>query len=188
MEVYQVEKTEQTNLSEPIAVIETEARGLSAITVGSDKIYMGFCGSMVSGNIQIQTYSLEYEQLNAIELEVADNIVTEMVLCHNEQFLVCVHQAGLITVVNTEDMSFSTSAPFEEVHGKVESIWGVKRIDVEFVSIFEKLIFNTTNGLFSGMITADGEIQATEDAFFKDCNVTNACIIKDDLLLCTLND
>ena len=85
-------------------------------------------------------------------------------------------------------MSFSTTAPLEEVHGKIESIWGVKRIDVEFVSIFEKLIFNTTNGLFSGMITADGEIQVTDDAFFKDCNVTNACIIKEDLLLCTLND
>ena len=79
-------------------------------------------------------------------------------------------------------------APLEEVHGHIESIWGVKKIDVEFVSIFEKLIFNTTNGLFIGMITAEGEFQPTEDAYFKDCNVTNVCIIKDDLLLCSLND
>ena len=51
MEVYQVERTEEVKLTEPIAVFETEARGLSAITVGTDKIYMGFCGSMESGNI-----------------------------------------------------------------------------------------------------------------------------------------
>ena len=38
------------------------------------------------------------------------------------------------------------------------------------------------------MITAEGELQTTEDIFFKDCDVTNASIVKDDLLLCTLND
>ena len=38
------------------------------------------------------------------------------------------------------------------------------------------------------MLTADGELQIADDAYFKDCNVTNCEVIAGDLLLCALND
>ena len=38
------------------------------------------------------------------------------------------------------------------------------------------------------MLTAEGEIQIAEEAFFKGCNVTNAEIIQGELLICSLND
>ena len=103
--------------------------------------------------------------MHAIELEIQDNIVTEMVLCHDEKWLICAHSQGMVTFINTEDMSFNTLTPFEEEHGHIESIYGVKRIDVEFVAIFEKLIFNTSNGIYTGVITSDGQFQ-TADVFF----------------------
>lgn len=56
------------------------------------------------------------------------------------------------------------------------------------IEIFEKLVIYTTSGIYTVTITAAGEFQSSDDVFFKDCNVTNAEIIKEDLLLCTLND
>ena len=68
-----------------------------------------------------------------------------MVLCHDEKFLVCTHQNGLVTVISTEDMAVvSTSAPFEDVHGTIENFSNLKRINPEFVNIFEKLVFAST--------------------------------------------
>ena len=81
-----------TQAAEPIHVIETGARGLSAYTVGTDKIYMGFMGSMATSNIQIHVYSLDYEQLGVVELPIEDNIVSEMILCHEGKWLVCTHR------------------------------------------------------------------------------------------------
>ena len=169
--------------------MDTEAKGLSAIKNGSDRIYFGYQGSMISTNVQIQAWSLDYEKIAELELEIEDNFVTEMVLCHNEQFLVCTHNNGLVTVIRTEDMSLvSTSAPFEETHGTIENFSNLKRINPEFVKIFEKLIFASTQGLFVAMITAEGEIQTADEAYFKGCNVTNCEIIQGDLVICTLND
>ena len=96
------------------------------------------------------------------ELPIEDNIVSEMVLCHNGKWLVCTHRQGMITIVNTEDMTCNTSTPL----GVMESIWGLVEIPMEFVSIFEKIAFYTSNGLYIGMITAEGEFQTCEDVFF----------------------
>ena len=60
--------------------------------MGTDKIFMGFMGSMATNNIKIHAYSLDYEQLGVAELPIEDNIVSEMVLCHNGKWLVCAHQ------------------------------------------------------------------------------------------------
>ena len=169
--------------------MDTEAKGLSAITTGSDKIYLGFQGSMMSTKVQIQAWSFEYEKLSEIELEIEDNIVTEMTLCHDEKFLVCAHNNGLVSVISTEDMTVvSTSAPFEEVHGNIENFSNLKRINPEFVNIFEKLIFASNQGLFVAMITTEGDLQTADEVYFKGCNVTNAEVIQGDILLCTLND
>ena len=126
--------------------------------------------------------------MNAIELEISDNIISEMVLCHDEKWLVCAHAEGMVTIVNTEDMSYNTITPFAEEQGHIDSIWGVRKIEVEFIAMFEKLVFHTSNGLYIAMLTNEGEMQATDDVFFKDNNVTNTAIIKDDLILCTVND
>ena len=109
VEVYQIEKKAETALTEPIHVIETGAHGLSAITVGTDKIWMGFRCSMEAPNVQLQAYSLDYEQVGCIALELEENIVSQILLFHNEKWLVCTHQDGYITVVNTEDMTYKTS-------------------------------------------------------------------------------
>jgi hypothetical protein len=67
-----------------------------------------------------------------------------MKLCHEERFLVCAHNSGLVTVINTEDMAvISTSAPFEDVHGTIDHFSNLKRINPEFVNIFEKLVFGS---------------------------------------------
>ena len=64
VEVYQIErKPEPFTMQEPTQTIETEAKGLSAVVVGSDKIFMGFSSSMMSPNAQVQVYSHDYEQL-----------------------------------------------------------------------------------------------------------------------------
>ena len=113
-----------------------------------------------------------------VELEIEDNFVTEMTLCHDEKFLVCAHNNGLVTIISTEDMAVvSTSAPFEEVHGAIETFSNLKRINPEFVNIFEKLIFASTQGLFVAMITIEGNLQIADEVYFKDCNVTNAQVI-----------
>lgn len=66
---------------------------------------MGFMGSLLSPNIQIQVYDLNFEQIAVVELSIKDNMVNQMALCHNEKYLVCTHKEGMITIVNTEDMS-----------------------------------------------------------------------------------
>ena len=114
------------SLTEPVHVIETGARGLSAITVANDRIWMGFMGSMSASNVQIQTYSLEYEKIGSIELEIEDNIVSEIVLFHDEKWAICTHQSGMITVVNAEDMSYKTTSPY----GFIDNIWGLVKIPV----------------------------------------------------------
>jgi len=50
--------------------------------------------------------------MGTIELEIEDNFIGEMVLCFEEKLLVCPHQQGMITIVNTEDMNFNTITPF----------------------------------------------------------------------------
>lgn len=176
--MYEIEKKAEIERIEPIATLDTEAKGLSAITTGSDRIFFGFQGSMVSTKVQVQAWSYEYEKLSELELEIEDNFVTEMVLCHGEKFLVCTHTNGLVSVINTEEMALvSTSAPFEEAHGVIDNFSNLKRINPEFVNIFEKLIFASTQGLFVAMITQDGELQRAEEVFFQGCNVTNAEII-----------
>lgn len=65
------------SIPKPVHVIATGARGLSAITIGSDRVYMGFMGTMESSNLQIHAYSLDdYKQLSVIELEIEENIVS----------------------------------------------------------------------------------------------------------------
>ena len=51
VEVYQIEKKEQIEQIQPIMQMDTEAKGLSAITTGSDRIYLGFQGSMISPQV-----------------------------------------------------------------------------------------------------------------------------------------
>jgi len=115
VEVYKIEQmTEAGTDPVPIQTIETEAKGLSSVVTGSDKIFMGFCGSMMSPNAQVQVFSHEYEKLETIELDqVQDSMVSSMVLCHNEKFLVCTHRFGLITIINTEDYNATTGAFLE---------------------------------------------------------------------------
>lgn len=99
---------------------------------------------MMSPNVRIQAWSFEYEKISEIELELEDNFVVDMKLCHEERFLVCAHNSGLVTVINTEDMAvISTSAPFEDVHGTIDHFSNLKRINPEFVNIFEKLVFGS---------------------------------------------
>ena len=91
VEVYQIEKHDKIEQIQPIMHLDTGAKGLSAITTGKDTIYLGFQGSMMSPKLQIQAWTFEYEQKAVLELEVADNFVTEMVLCHDDKLLVCAH-------------------------------------------------------------------------------------------------
>ena len=38
-------------------------------------------------------------------------ILSDMVLCHDEKWLVAVHQDGMVTVINTETDEHTTSTP-----------------------------------------------------------------------------
>ena len=107
-----------------------------------------------------------------------------MVLCHDEKWLVCCHNEGKITILNTQDMTSKSISPF----GYIDNMWGLNLIPMPFNQLMEKFTFCTSDGLQIGMITAEGEFQTCDESFFKSCNVTNAQIIKADLLLCTIND
>ena len=104
-------------------MIKTGANSLSSILVASDKIYMGFMGSMQSEEMtpQIQVYDFEYKQLHVLNLTgLEENMIYGMALCHNEKWLVVTHQCGFISVVNTEDMTFKSVEPL----GYLDNIWG----------------------------------------------------------------
>ena len=60
VEVYQLSK-DVGSLNEPIHVIQTGARGLSAIDFSEEKICMGFQGSMVDVRGVVLIYNFEYE-------------------------------------------------------------------------------------------------------------------------------
>ena len=49
---------------EPIHTISTGCRGLNAIEMCHDKIYLGFMGSMTEANCIVQIYNFEYELQN----------------------------------------------------------------------------------------------------------------------------
>ena len=143
-------------------------------------------GSMQSEEMtpQIQVYDFEYKQLHVLNLTgLEENMIYGMALCHNEKWLVVTHQCGFISVVNTEDMTFKSVEPL----GYLDNIWGcciVEQPDKEI----EKLAFYTSQGLHTASLTMQGELQKSDEVFFVDHNVTNAEIVKGDMLLCTMND
>jgi len=53
-------------VSDPIHVIETGARGLSAIDFSNERIYMGFQGASDDVRSVIQVYDTEYNLLSKI--------------------------------------------------------------------------------------------------------------------------
>ena len=57
--VYQIGKTDSEKaVTDPIKVIDTGSRGLSAVVMGKEKIYMGFfMGNDESANLQVHVYS-----------------------------------------------------------------------------------------------------------------------------------
>ena len=63
---------------------------------------MGFIGSTDGGANQIHAYSFEYELIKKITLPTEGTIISEMVLCHDEKWLVAVRHDGMLTIVNTE--------------------------------------------------------------------------------------
>merc|ERR1712029_71467 len=111
-----------------------------------------------------------------------------MVLCFDEKYLVCSHPDGMITIVNTEDMSFESAPMLEELHGKIDHIGGITKIVNECVVLFEKLVFITNNGVYTGNLTNDGTLQVDEDAHFVGCNVSNIEQLQEDIMFCTLNE
>ena len=91
-----------------------------------------------------------------------------MVLCHDDKLLVCAHYNGLITVINTEEMSVvSTSAPFEEAHGTIDNFCNIKKIKPETASgLYENIVFASSKGLLIGMLMQTGEVQISDRTYF----------------------
>ena len=91
--VYQIGKTDSGKaVTDPIKVIDTGSRGLSAVVMGKEKIYMGFfMGNDESANLQVHVYSLNYELVHRIVLDMEENMIYGMTLAHDEQYLICVH-------------------------------------------------------------------------------------------------
>ena len=110
-----------------------------------------------------------------------------MVFCHNEKYIICTHRFGLITIINTEDYSFTTGAYLEQ-HGQFDHIHGVTKIVNEFVVLFERLVFSTSRGLYVANLTPDGILQPEEDGHCKECNITHMCMVNEETMIFAMND
>ena len=71
-------------------------------------------------------YSKAYELVHKIALDIEENMIGGMALAHGGKYLICTHQQGLITIINTEDYTLQTVTPFGE---DLENIWNVKAIE-----------------------------------------------------------
>ena len=86
-------------------------------------------------------------------------------------------------MINTEDWSLKTVKPF----GDLENMHDLKVIKKDFMPLMERIVFATSSGLHTGMLSQDGTLQS-ESKYFENCNVTNIELIKDDHVFVTLND
>lgn len=149
-----------------------------------DRIYLGLSmGNDESTNGHILVYSSNYELIKDIEIESDDCMMQSMALGQNDKFLICCFQEGNVAVVNTEDFTVQMSTPF----GEVENIYNAKVLSNQnSVEFFERVVFATSDGCRTGMLSKEGFLQS-ENAYFEGCNVSNVERIAGDKVIVTYN-
>lgn len=118
---------------------------------------MAFMGSMEEPKVEILVYTLEYELVKKIELEDTMIMISSMTLTHDEKYLVCTHLQIRITILNTEDLTIQSDSPFgggDDVDNF--SVWRVAATESG------KLVFATSDGLYTGKINEDGEFEGED--------------------------
>ena len=153
--VYQIKESDQSPA--PYKKIETGCKGLSAAWIGSNRIYMAFMGSMKEPCVEILVYTLNYELVKKVRLEDTMIMISSMTLTPDEKYLVCAHLQIRITVLNTEDFTVKSDSPFgggEDVENF--SVWRVAVTDSG------KLVFATSDGLYTGKISESGEFEGED--------------------------
>mmetsp|Transcript_33674 Transcript_33674/g.41522 ORF Transcript_33674/g.41522 Transcript_33674/m.41522 type:complete len:143 (+) Transcript_33674:1056-1484(+) len=117
VEVYELSK-EAGSLSEPIHVIQTEARGLSAIDHTADKIYMGFQGAMNDVRGMIHVYDKEYQFLSKIYVAEESCSFSDLTLVRENNFLVTNHMTNDgLNLISTIDLEGETVESIEPPFG-----------------------------------------------------------------------
>ena len=154
---------------------------MSAAWVGKDKIYMGFMGSMEEPSIDILVYNLEYELIEKINLSDTMIMISSMVLTPDEKYLVCAHLQVRISIINTETFKVVSDEPFGDDDVDGLSIWRVA------VTETGKLVFATTDGLFTGKINDAGEFDGDDHILFgKDCQ--RCQVVHGEFVMCAVQD
>ena len=102
VEVYEVEK-DKGILTEPIHVIQTDCRGLSAFVTSDQLIYMGFVMSMAEMKATVQAYDYEYQRQAHIVVPLEGNIFSDLRLCMNGEFLLGSHNEGIFSIIRLSD-------------------------------------------------------------------------------------
>ena len=189
VEVYEMQ-SDAGIVSEPIHVIETGARGLSAIDFSNERIYMGFQGASDDVRSVIQVYDTEYNLLTKIFVGEESYSFSDMTLCRENNFLVTNIISGesqnFITVVNIEEESVEMIEP---PFGQVECVWAIEKFETYAEGEPQTIFLPTTGGLFICVLHDTGDFAYCMESYYDGINVTNAVVInEDELLISTLNE
>ena len=161
---------------EPFKVIETGCKGFSAAWVGKDRIYMAFMGSIEAPCVEILVYSLEYELIERIKLDDTMLMISSMTLSTDEKYLICAHLSLRITFIDTSSFKVTKDSPFDD---DCDCIWRVAVTDGG------KIVFATSDGLYTGKLTSDGEFEA-EAKLLKGCNVERSQVVHGEFIMCAV--
>ena len=138
---------------------------------------MAFMGTMEKPCNDILVYSLEYELIERIKLDSLI-MISSMTLSPDEKYLICAHLQIKVTIINTTDFKVITDSPFGD---QSFSVWRVA------VTNSGRIIFATSDGLYTGRITEDGEFDG-ENHLHEGCNVERAQVVIGEFVMCAVKE
>lgn len=132
---------------------------------------MGFIGSLVSPDLNIQVYNYDYELVHQVDYPMKNNGFTDLMLMMDGQFLIGAHNEGKISVYNADECTVEV---FEDVFGYVDTIWSIETIgNLDNESSCEYFCCATTNGIYVCAVYETGQVIYSQRVFYEGCNVTN---------------
>ena len=143
-EVYQVESDVGT-LTEPMHVVFTGCRGLTAFETSADQIFMGFMMSMTEFSLVVQAYDYLYQRQAHIVVPINGNMFADLALCLDGKFLLGGHNEGLFSVIRLEDQNVQV---VEQPFGYVDSVWDIEPYSLYVEGEPHTIFVPTTNGMF----------------------------------------
>ena len=145
-------------------MLETGACGLNAITANSDFIFMGFTMCSEQDGCVLQIYNYDYEKIKSLHLGISQ-IYTDISLCINDAYLVGSHVEGYVSVISLETDAIEI---VEKPFGEVDTIWAAEVIPFRPDGEPQQLLMPTNCGLFSCILTEEGNFYFMMQSHFLD--------------------